>query len=98
MLKEAKVISLEEEIMPERDGELPSRIIQSKLQNKYSKSRHVLCFSTLNKFRASPGVKITVEAVPAELIRLIFQVSGVVGEAVVGLRHITHNFGGSYDD
>jgi hypothetical protein len=28
--------------MPERGGELPSRIIQSKLRNPYSKSPHVL--------------------------------------------------------
>jgi hypothetical protein len=36
--------------------------------------------------------------VPAELIRRIFEVSGVAGEAVAGLHHIAHNFGGSYDD
>ena len=68
MLKEAKVISWEEEIMPERGDELQSRIMQSKLRNPYSKSPHVL-FS-----------------------------SGVAGEAVAGLHHIAHNFGGSYDD
>jgi hypothetical protein len=84
--------------MPERGDELPSRIIQSKLRNPYSKSPHVLCFSTLNKSRASLGVKSAAEAVPAELIRCIFEVSGVAGEAVAGLHHIDHNFGGSYDD
>ena len=34
----------------------------------------------------------------AELIRRIFEVIGVAGEAVTGLHHIDQNFGGSYDD
>ena len=60
-------------------------------------------FSLLNKSRASLGVKSAAEAVPAELIRRIFEVSGVAGEAVAGLavaglHHIAQNFGGSYDD
>ena len=84
--------------MPERGGELPSRIIQSKLQTPYSKSPHSRFVFLLNKFRASLGVKSAAEAVPAELIRRIFEVSGVAGEAVAGLHHIAHNFGGSYDD
>jgi len=72
--------------MPEKGGELPSRIIQSKLRNSYSKSPHVLCFFTLNKFRASLGVESAAEAVPAEPIWRIFEVSGVAGEE--GLHHI----------
>jgi hypothetical protein len=82
--------------MPERGGELPSRIIQSKLRSSYSKSPHFLCFFTLNKFRASLGVANAAKAVPAELIRRIFEVSGVAGEE--GLHHSAHLFGGSYDD
>ena len=87
MLKEAKVISCEEKIMTERGGELPSRIIQSKLQKPYSKSPRILVF-LLNKFRASLGVDSAAEAVPAELNRRIFEESGVAGEAVAGLHHI----------
>ena len=68
--------------MPERGGELPSRIIQSKLRSSYSKSPHILCFFTLNKFRASLDVKSAAEAVPAELIRRISEVSGVAGDAL----------------
>jgi hypothetical protein len=75
-----------------------SRIIQSKLQNPYSKSPHILFVFPLNKGRASLGVKSAAEAVPAELMRRIFEVSGVAGEAVAGHHHIAHNFGGSYDD
>jgi hypothetical protein len=91
--------------MPERGGELPSRIIQCILQNPYSKSPHSRFVFLLNKFRASLGVKSAAEAVPAELIRRIFKVSGVAGEAVAALQlrqlhrhHIAQNFGGSYDD
>jgi hypothetical protein len=36
--------------------------------------------------------------VPAELMRRIFEVSGVAAEAAQGLHHIAQNFGGSYDD
>ena len=83
--------------MPERGGELPSRIIQSKLRNKYSESPHILFFHS-EQVRGSLGVKSAAEAVPAELIRRFFEVSGVAGEAAAGLNHIAQNFGGSYDD
>ena len=48
--------------MPERDSELPSRILQSKLQNRLASQ---LTFFLL-------GVKSAAEAVPAELMRRIF--------------------------
>ena len=89
MLKEAKVISWEEEIIPKGEA-----IIQSKLQTPYSKSPHSRFVFLLNKFRASLGVKSAAEAAPAELMRRIFEVSGVAGEAVAGHHHVAHNFGG----
>ena len=76
--------------MPERGGELPSRVIQSKLRNKYSESPHILFFHP-EQVRGSLGVKSAAEAVPAELIRRFFEVSGA---AVAGLHHIAQNLGG----
>ena len=60
--------------MTDRGDELPSRIMQSELQNPYSKSPHILFL--LNEFRAALGVKSAAEAVPAELMRRILEVSG----------------------
>ena len=51
-----------------------------------------------NKFRASLGVESAAEAVPAELMRRIFEVRGVAGEAAADLHHIAQIFGGSYED
>ena len=78
--------------MPERGGELPSRVIQSKLRNKYSESPHILFFHS-EQVRGSQGatIKSAAEAVPAELIRRFFEVSGA---AVAGLHHIAQNLGG----
>jgi len=66
MVKEAKVMYREEENMPERGGEIPSRIIQScRVNYKTRIASHLkFYFFTFNKFRASLGVKSAAEAVP----------------------------------
>ena len=46
-----------------------------------------------DKFRDSLGVKSAAEAVPAELMRRIFEVRSVAGDAAAGLHYIAQNFG-----